>query len=172
MSSKAKKKGSKPKKKQAQPPPLIPEIIGTKNLKSIPQETPDPLISVPKPKPSPTSDVSQNLQDEYATYWSSLDSFYRKLFEDDSHHMKLKSYLKIKTLNSFYSHLYTKYYKQLFLTFLNLQSESLELPGITWYQIDLVIKQCNIFNNGFDEHSVDRIFKEVILFFAEKIRSI
>lgn len=161
MSSKSKKKGTKPKKKETKAPAPIPEIVGTKNLKSIIHETSNLSDTQEAPNPNPNPQPPTDIQDEYKFYWSGLDSFYQTIFKDDSHHMKLNSYLKSNILDSFYAHFYSKYYKQLFLSFLELQSESLELPGITWYQIDLVIKQCDIFTHGFNEHSVDRIFKEV-----------
>ena len=111
------------------------------------------------------NDISK-LQESYKNYWFNLEYTYNKMFEHDKKHIKLKTFLKEKELDAFFQIQYNKYYEQLYLSFLYLQTEALEIPGVTWYQIDKLVKRCNIFTHDFDQHSLDRIFQEVSFLFA------
>lgn len=65
-------------------------------------------------------------------------------------------------LARFMQHFYEAYYPGLFYIFLNYQSVSMTYPGLSWMEMNSLMRKCGIFNESFEERLCDEVYQDVL----------
>lgn len=93
--------------------------------------------------------------------WAKFDKKYREeMFKKDTLKFKLSNLLKKDELLPFLNHFKDNYYEKFLDIYLDLQSNSLMWPGVSWHQIFMLFRKIDLFNNVFTIGNVDQAFKD------------
>lgn len=110
------------------------------------------------------SQSSSTFKSELKAQWAGFSKSYKDdMFKRDCVHFKLNNLLNKNDLSPFLNHFRSRYYEKYLACFLELQSDSLTWPGVTWHQVFNIFRKMPIYNNSFSIGNVDQIFKDANL---------